>query len=38
VERVMLGGLCRLLIEEVRQRPATDGVAAMPMPGTASVH
>jgi regulator of nucleoside diphosphate kinase len=37
VERVMPGGLRRLLIEEVRQ-PATDGVAAAVMPGAASVH
>jgi regulator of nucleoside diphosphate kinase len=38
VERVMPGGLRRLLIEEVRQQPATDGVAAAAMPGAASVH
>ena len=37
VERVMPGGLRRLLIEEVRQQPATDAVAAAAMPG-ASVH
>jgi regulator of nucleoside diphosphate kinase len=38
VERVMPGGLRRLLIEEVRQQPATDGFAAAAMPGAASVH
>ena len=38
VERVMPGGLRRLLIEEVRQQPATDGVAAAAMSGAASVH
>jgi len=36
VEWVMPGGLRRLLIEEVRQQPATDADAAMP--GAASVH
>jgi regulator of nucleoside diphosphate kinase len=36
VERVMPGGLRRLLIEEVRQQSATDGVDATA--GAASVH
>ena len=38
VERVMPGGLRRLLIEEVRQQPATDGLAAETTIGAASVH
>ena len=38
VEWVMPGGLRRLLIEEVRQQPATDADAAAAMPGAASVH
>lgn len=38
VERVMPGGLRRLLIEEVLQQPATDASAAAAMPGAASVH
>ena len=38
VERVMPGGLRRLLIEEVSQPPATDGVAAEATPSAASVH
>jgi regulator of nucleoside diphosphate kinase len=38
VERVMPGGLRRLLIEAVSQPPATDGVAAEATPGAASVH
>ena len=38
VERVMPGGLRRLLIEEVRQQPATDADAEAAMPGAASVH
>lgn len=38
VERVMPGGLRRLLIEEVSQAPATDGVAAEATPRAASVH
>ena len=38
VERVMPGGLRRLLIEEVVQQPATDGVAAAATRGAASVH
>lgn len=37
VERVMPGGLRRLLIEDVQQ-PATDIDAAVVLPGTASVH
>jgi len=38
VERVMPGGLRRLLIEAVSQPPATDGVAAEATPSAASVH
>ena len=38
VERVMPGGLRRLLVEEVSQPPATDGVAAEAMQSAASVH
>ena len=38
VERVMPGGLRRLLIEEVLQQPGTDGVAAEAAQSTASVH
>ena len=38
VEWVMPGGLRRLLIEEVRQQPATDADAEAAMPGAASVH
>ena len=38
VERVMPGGLRRMLIEEVSQSPATDGVAAEATQSAASVH
>jgi len=38
VERVMPGGLRRMLIEEVRQQPATDGLATAATQGAASVH
>lgn len=38
VEWVMPGGLRRLLIEDVSQPPATDGVAAEATPIAASVH
>jgi regulator of nucleoside diphosphate kinase len=38
VERAMPGGLRRLLIEEVLQTPATDGIAAEATQGAASVH
>ena len=38
VERAMPGGLRRLLIEEVRQQPATDADVAAEMPAAASVH
>ena len=38
VERVMPGGLRRLLIEEVRQQPATDADSAAAMSAAASVH
>lgn len=38
VERVMPGGLRRLLIEEVLQAAATDGIAAEATQGGASVH
>ena len=38
VERVMPGGLRRLLIEEVRQERATEDVPAVAMAGAASVH
>jgi regulator of nucleoside diphosphate kinase len=38
VERVMPGGLRRLLIEQVRQQPATDGLATAATLAAASVH
>lgn len=38
VERVMPGGLRRMLIEEVSQSPATDGIAAEATQSAASVH
>jgi regulator of nucleoside diphosphate kinase len=38
VERVMPGGLRRLLIEKVLQQPGTEADAAAAMPGAASVH
>jgi regulator of nucleoside diphosphate kinase len=38
VERLMPGGLRRLLIEEVRQQPATDGLATSTPQGAASLH
>lgn len=38
VERVMPGGPRRLVIEEVRQQPGTDDVAAAATQGAASVH
>lgn len=38
VERVMPGGLRRMLIEAVRQQPATDGLATAATQGAASVH
>jgi regulator of nucleoside diphosphate kinase len=38
VERVMPGGLRRVLIEEVRQQSATDGFATAQTQGAASIH